>query len=369
MFSKVARQAMKAELHPQEDARLDALRDYEVLDTDPEAVFDDIVKLASAICDMPMSIISLVDSDRQWFKAEIGMGTRETSLDESICAHAVLEEDFLEISDTVLDPRTVDNPLVTGDPLLRFYAGAVLQTPEGLPIGSLCVLDHRPRELTPLQRDTLRVLARQVMAQLDLRRALSEADLLRKEVDHRVKNSLQSISSLTRLQARRAETGEAREALGIVQRRVDTVAAMHEALYRSETDGMVAMRPFVEKVAALIRGSAPDSVSIRTQIADAEISSTQATALGVILNEFASNSFKHAFPEDRSGTVLFRADCEGDEIRLNCSDDGVGFAGEPRTGSLGLTVMEASAHQMRGTYDLSSDAGGTRLLLEFPADC
>lgn len=360
---------MKADIHPTQEARLAALREYDVLDTKPEAVFDDIVNLASAICGMPMSIISLVDRDRQWFKAEVGMGTRETSLEGSICSHAILTDGFLEITDTTTDPRTLDNPLVLGDPKLRFYAGAALTTPDGLPIGSLCVLDQKPNELTPLQRDTLKVLARQVMTQLDLRRALHEAELLRKEVDHRVKNSLQSISSLTRLQARRAEHPGTREALGIVQRRVDTVAALHEALYRSATDGMVAMRPFVEKVATLISGGAPENVSIQVDVADAEISSTQATALGVILNEFAANTFKHAYPDGRPGVLSIRGECEGDSILLTCSDNGVGLPAEREGGSLGLPVMEASAHQMRAAYSLTGNADGTVMKLDFPADC
>ncbi|WP_375687594.1 histidine kinase dimerization/phosphoacceptor domain -containing protein [Pseudooceanicola sp. LIPI14-2-Ac024] len=360
---------MIADPHPSQAARLTALREYDILDTDPEAMFDDIVGLASAICDMPMSIISLVDADRQWFKAEVGMGTRQTTLEESICSHAILTDGFLEVEDTTLDPRTMNNPLVLSDPNLQFYAGAVLLTPEGLPLGSLCVLDDKPRQLTPLQREALRVLARQVMTQLDLRRALREADILRREVDHRVKNSLQSISSLTRLQARRAGHPDTREALDIVRRRVDTVAALHEALYRAETDGMVAMKPFVEKVVTLIRSSAPEGVRIVADVAEADISPTQATGLGVILNEFAANTFKHAFPDGAKGALRIDGRCEGDEIFMVIADDGVGFDGQHNGQSLGLTVMETSAHQMRADYALKSGPEGTRLTLDFPADC
>lgn len=360
---------MIADHHPSQAARLAALRDYDILDSDPEEMFDDIVRLASEICEMPMSAISLVDADRQWFKAEVGLDRRETPLEQSICSHTILSDGFLEVRDTLLDGRTRDNPLVVDDPRLRFYAGASLVTPEGLPLGTLCVLDDKPRELTPLQRQTLKVLAKQVMAQLDLRRALHEAEILRREVDHRVKNSLQSISSLTRLQARRAEDPGTREALDIVRRRVETVAALHEALYRAESDGVVAMKPFVEKVAALIQGSSPEGVAIRVRIADADISSTQATGLGVILNEFAANSFKHAFPDGKGGTLAIETECEGDAIRLTCRDDGIGFNGGRDGRSLGLTVMETSAHQMRAEYNLESGPGGTVLTLEFPADC
>ena len=360
---------MKADPHPRQAERLAALSEYDILDTEREEVFDDIVKLASAICGVPMSVISLVDADRQFFKAETGLGTRQTGIEESICGHTILTDGFFEIGDTHTDPRTSDNPLVLGDPNLRFYAGASLITPEGLPIGTLCVLDDQPGKLSPLQRQALKVLARQVMTQLDLRRALREADVLRREVDHRIKNSLQSISALTRMQARRSKEPETREALDIVQRRLETVAALHEALHQAETGGQIAMRPYVERVAQLIRASAPDGITFQLNLTDAIISSTQATGLGVILNEFASNTIKHAFPHGRGGTLSVESSCGGDEIKVVCSDDGVGSQTELNRKSLGLVVMETSAHQMRARYDLTSDAAGTRLTLEFPAEC
>ena len=193
---------MEAASHPLQEARLAALQSFEILDTDPERDFDEIVALAAATCGTAISVVNFIDAGRQWFKAETGLGVRETPLATSLCAHAILERDFVEIRDTLQDPRTSDNPLCLGQPGLRFYAGALLKTAEGLPLGTLCVLDHQPRELSPLQRDTLRVLSRQVMALLDARRALRTADILRREVDHRVKNSLQSLSSFTRLQQR-----------------------------------------------------------------------------------------------------------------------------------------------------------------------
>lgn len=196
---------MKAAHHPRQSERLTALYSYEVLDTDREAEFDDIVKLAAAICETPIAIINLIDAERQWFKAEVGLGQTETPLATSFCSHAILQDAFVEINDTATDPRMIGNPLVHGTPGLRFYAGALLKSENGLPIGTLCVLDLVPRHLTPLQRDAIRVLGCQVMAQLDLRRALHTAETLRKEVDHRVKNSLQLLSSLTALEGRRGD--------------------------------------------------------------------------------------------------------------------------------------------------------------------
>lgn len=158
-----------------ESRRIESLRAYGILDTPVEAVFEDITRIASAVCQTPISVINLVDADRQWFKSEVGLGVRETPLETSICAHAILEHDFLEVPDTTRDARFSSNPLVTGDPGLRFYAGALLKTPDGLPLGTVCVLDTEPRTLTPEQVDTLRALSRQVMAQLELRRLLAEA--------------------------------------------------------------------------------------------------------------------------------------------------------------------------------------------------
>src|SRR5690349_17610387 len=138
---------MRAETHPEESRRLQALREYDVLDTPNESDFDDLVELASAICETPISVVNLIDAERQWFKAEVGLGVRETPLSTSLCAHAILEEAYTEVPDTALDTRFAGNPFVHGPMGLRFYAGALLMTPEGLPLGTLCVLDTKPRSL------------------------------------------------------------------------------------------------------------------------------------------------------------------------------------------------------------------------------
>ena len=169
---------MRAEPHPSQAERLETLRKYKILDTEREELFDDIVHLASRICETPISVVNLIDADRQWFKAETGLGVRETPLETSICSHIILSDAFVEIPDTLLDKRMADNPLCTGDPHLRFYAGAQLIAPNGLPIGTLCVLDNKPRQLNDLQRDALRVLSHQIMRELELRRSLELQDTL-----------------------------------------------------------------------------------------------------------------------------------------------------------------------------------------------
>ncbi len=161
--------------HPDEENRLAALLRYDILDTSTEQEFDDITRLVAHLCDAPIAVINLVDRDRQWFKSEVGLGMRETPLDVSLCAHAILQPGLLVVPDLFEDARFRDNPLVTAKPHLRFYAGALLESDDGQPLGTLCVLDDKPRAagLSDTQREALSVLARQVMTQMELRRLVA----------------------------------------------------------------------------------------------------------------------------------------------------------------------------------------------------
>lgn len=159
-----------------EAERAEALEGYGILDTPSEREFDDLVRLAAETFGAPIAVVNLVATDRQWFKAEVGIGARELPLDVSICAHAILQNDFMVVRDLREDERFACNPLVTVDEGLRFYAGALLRSAAGLPIGTVCVLDRAPRPegITPHQRLVLEVLARQVMTQMELRSSLAE---------------------------------------------------------------------------------------------------------------------------------------------------------------------------------------------------
>jgi len=155
-----------------EEDRLAALQRYGVLDTPPEKSIDDLVRLAAELLEAPIAAVNLIDARRQWFKSEIGLGVREMPLDDSICRHALLSDGTMVVPDATQDPRFACNPLVTADSGLRFYAGALLTTPDGLPLGTLCVLDRtaRPEGLSASQRFALQTLAEQVMAQFELQR-------------------------------------------------------------------------------------------------------------------------------------------------------------------------------------------------------
>ncbi len=164
---------MKAPLPHNEAERLKALHDYRLLDTEPEKDYDDLVRLAARTCGSPTAIVSLIDSERQWIKSAIGTPLRQTHRDVAFCAHTILEPDrMLEVSDARDDARFADNPLVTGaEGNIRFYAGVPLRAVTGEALGSVCVIDRTPRTLTPEQRDSLVIIARQVNRLMDLRLA------------------------------------------------------------------------------------------------------------------------------------------------------------------------------------------------------
>ena len=153
-----------------EAQRLEELRRYALLDTAPEKAFDNITALTARIFSVPIATVTLIDEDRQWFKAKVGVSVKETSRDISFCAHAIKQTELFIIPDATQDLRFANNPLVTSDPKIRFYAGAPLITPDGYALGTLCVIDKVPRELRSEQQQALRVLARHVMMQLELRR-------------------------------------------------------------------------------------------------------------------------------------------------------------------------------------------------------
>jgi GAF domain-containing protein len=185
---------MNALVPQDEKRRLKVLWQYEVLDTVPEELFDDLTELAAHICEAPIALISLVDEKRQWFKSRVGIDVRETSKDVSFCAHAIKQTGLFIVADAAHDPRFAKNPLVTGEPNIRFYAGSPLISPDGYALGTLCVIDKVPRQLRPDQEQALKILSRHVVTQLELRRRSKELNTARQEKSG-VEKELESVKT------------------------------------------------------------------------------------------------------------------------------------------------------------------------------
>lgn len=359
------RPSMKADRHPQEAARINALRGLDILDSPRETAFDEVVDLAAKLCGTPISVINLIDADRQWFKAETGLGVRETPLDTSICAHVILEGDFVEIPDTLADPRMNDNPLCLADPGLRFYAGAVLRTANGHPIGTLCVLDHTPSQLTELQREALKVLAAQVMAQLSLRVALRNEELLRKEIDHRVKNSLQMVMSFAQLQRKAVDTS-ADEALLAVVQQIGAVALLHDLLSHKDDHAEIDIADFITKLVAILVRTLPGHVKIESSFQPLVASPEVGSSLGLIINELITNSLKHSFMAEESGLITLTGVREDASYRITCSDNGTAKGSASPSGGLGAVIMDAAIQKIGGELKSGPIADGYRSVITAP---
>jgi PAS domain S-box-containing protein len=193
-----------APLPPDEEERLLALRRTNLLDSPPESAFDDFTRLAALLCDAPIAAVSLIDRDRQWFKSRVGVDLAEAPRALAFCGHAILAREVMEVRDARLDPRFADHPLVLGPLQIRFYAGAPLLTPDGHALGTLCVLDNKPRALEPQQREALEALARQVVTHVELRVQKGELDRALRELQRTQvagRTASRAVQSLLNLQA------------------------------------------------------------------------------------------------------------------------------------------------------------------------
>jgi two-component sensor histidine kinase len=363
-----------------ETDRLAVLRSYRILDTPTEPVFDDLVRLAAQVCQTPMALITLIDDRRQWFKAELGLGLRETPLDLSICAKAILQPGLLVVRDTTQDPRFHDNPLVTGEPHLRFYAGALLATPGGLPLGTLCVLDRVPRDLSAEQAFALTTLAKQVMAQLELRRALAERDevlaasrrteqrqaLLVRELHHRVRNTLATVQALVGATARSAAS--IKEFNRSFSARIAALAKTHALLTEDYWQTvplqemlMTELQPFAEKRQQRFKLEGPPL----------DLSADLAVPLSMALHELTANAARYGALSIRKGCVsvaweVITADGKR-KLHLTWVEHNGPLVKEPTHSGFGLALLQrALPAQCDAQVHLEFDTAGLRFEISAP---
>ncbi len=387
-------ESIAAAAPPGQDARLGALHAYSILDTPVESSFDDITLIASHICRTPIAVINLIDASRQWFKSERGLGVRETPLETSICAHAILEHEYLEVPDTTADPRFARNPLVTGDPGLRFYAGALLRTPDGHAIGTVCVLDYEPRKLDDEQRAVLFALARQTMAQLELRRGVLDARRSRQTHQRVVALAGENLSAplsvieVALFHATDAvkddvdlsnEVKAAREAsrqlMGNFRRMSEALRIDKGTVEQTRID----IADFVSDVADRWLVVADRSGrELRIDAADGVVNSDP-KRLRSILDNLLGNAFKHA----QDGPVLLRVRHENHATVFSVEDSGAGIPGEQharifdafhqlkptRDGlGMGLSIVQRNAELLGATVSVDSAPGaGAIFRVRLPA--
>ncbi|MBS0428005.1 MAG: response regulator [Proteobacteria bacterium] len=417
-----------APLPPDEDRRLAALDELQVLDTGAEAVFDDVVLLASQLCGTPIALVSLIDAERQWFKARVGLDATETPRSDAFCAHAILDPDtVMQVHDAVLDPRFTDNPLVQGEPRIRFYAGAPIVTPAGDALGTVCVIDREPRELSAGQAAALQALARQTAVLLQLRAAnrskdrqaaalrqevtdaLTGADndnaLLRKRqrlaavgqltsgIAHDFNNLLQAVSGNLQLIERKADQPN------VVRRRaqggldaVRSAADLTRQLLNFSRDQVPEYRPMaaaarVAQMRELLRRAVGPEMQLQFRLQDTEVltladpTQLEAAILNLAIN---ARDAQHGVGALRIGSrrAPVRGDAElpdGAYLVLTLEDDGPGMApdvaarafepffttkGEAQGTGLGLAQVRGFALRAGGTARITSAPGqGTTVTL------
>jgi signal transduction histidine kinase len=401
---------VRASLPSDEEGRLAALHEARALDTLPEDDFDDIALLASEICGTPISLVSLVDTDRQWFKAKVGLELEETHRDESFCAHAIQDSELLEVPDAGADHRFADNPLVYGDRKFRFYAGAPVVLDGTHAVGTVWVIDNVPRELTGPRRRALRCLARHASVQLDLRRyprhAGEIADRMRQldrmkdsflaGVSHELRTPLASIRGyLEMLQADGFDPETSQRFLTVMQRNSDRLMRLIDDLLtvaRLNDGGLeldlveLDLAELAHQVATACRPLAEHrDVTLHNLMDRPVLARGDSRRLGQALNHLIVNAIEFTSP---GGEITVRSTGD-DEPELVITDTGVGIpaaelprvfdrffrsAATDRTTTpgpgLGLSIVNLIIEAHHGSIHLDSEPGvGTTVRLTLPKPC
>lgn len=356
--------------------RLAALRRYEILDTPPDGVFDRVTAIAADLFSVPISIVSLVDEDRIWFKSHHGLDVQQIDRAPGLCASAILQADPWVLTDAKTDPRSLANPLVAGDFGLRFYMGVPLTTHDGFNLGTLCVIDKEPRAATERQISQLRDLASLVVDQMELRlsarRGIAQRETLLSEVNHRVANSLALVASMAHMQSNTVSDPMARAALEEMQSRITAIANVHRQLYTSGNVGVVAFGDYLQSLAGELEAVMRAEGRQHTIQVDAEpldIATDKAVSLGVIVSELITNAYKYAYPQGVLGDIRLRVRRDSAAMcTLVVEDDGVGMDVDatPRGTGLGGKILKAMAGNLGTTIAFDTTPNeGTRATMRF----
>ncbi|WP_457939350.1 sensor histidine kinase [Mesorhizobium sp. 10J20-29] len=353
-----------------EEARLAAIRRYDILDTPPDGAFDRITALAARRFDVPISIISVVDEDRIWFKSHHGLPqVSQIDREAGLCASAILSLEPHVLPDAKLDPRSLANPLVAGEFGLRFYAGIPLQTSDGFGLGTLCVIDKAPREVNAQEIDDLRDLASLVVDQLELRlaarQAISRAEILAREIDHRVMNSLQFVASMLKMQSRIPNLTDPASELKMAASRVSAVARVHRHFYTDEPGETASCTEFLERLCADLEDILGKQISV-TGDSD-KVPRSQIQSIGLIVNELVTNAAKHG--QGKIEVSYRSSDCAHE---ISVCDEGsgrpVGHHYQEHEG-LGSKLVRTLSLQLGGHVTAGNIPGrrGTCVVVKFPA--
>lgn len=339
-----------------ESQRIAAVKRYDILDTPPDGAFDRITTIAARRFDVPISIISIVDHDRIWFKSHHGLDVEQIGRDPGLCASAILSEMPHILSNAAIDPRSLANPLVAGEFGLRFYAGVPLRTHDGFNLGTLCVIDKEPRPVDQKQIDDLKDFGSVVMDQMELRlsarQAIDQARLMAKEIDHRVTNSLQFISGLLMMQGRTSNS-ETASHLQMAANRVAAVAQVHRNFYTDEAEETSCIT-FLRRLCADLSGILGTTIEVGGD--EGKVSTTRIQPIGLMVNELVTNAAKHG-----AGRICVDYKIRRGTHELSVCDEGEGLSNDfspAGSAGLGMKVVTTLARQLGGQMTAQANPAG-----------
>lgn len=340
-----------------ESQRLAVVKRYDILDTPPDGAFDRITALAARRFGVPISIISIVDHDRIWFKSHHGLDVEQIGRDPGLCASAILSDMPHLLSNAALDPRSLANPLVAGDFGLRFYAGVPLKTADGFNLGTLCVIAQEPRPIDEAQIKDLKDMASIVMDQMELRisarEAVAQANLLAREIDHRVTNSLQFISGLLAMQSKTSDPATA-DHLRLAANRVAAVAQVHRNFYSNEAADISCIE-FLRRLCADLSNILESKIEVDGD--EGTVPSTKIQPIGLLVNELVTNAAKHA-----PGRIDVEYRTKGAIHELTVCDEGEGLPSDfdpMASAGLGMKVITTLTKQLGGTLTATRKPSGS----------